>query len=264
MSGDIERNPGPEIKCNSCKQSSTPSKIIKCENCKNNYHISCNNKYQTQNKVNAKNFTWVCPNQNCKPNYENQSMDENYIETNNKYTKLQGNEKKQSSKKLKPKNKERKQKVNKDPKKNTLWNELTTISPKQYMGDDICFKCQKRVIKQTTASCTKCERKAHMKCTNMSRKQSKSQHELKITCKLCSKEETEIQDKIDIKNVKYDERPKTLESIKKGKNELLIMHLNARSLVNKIEDIQIICRTAKPDILCITETWLNESVPQMH
>ena len=96
----------------------------------------------------------------------------------------------------------------------------------------------------------------------MSRKQSKSQHELKITCKLCSKEETEIQDKIDIKNVKYDERPKTLESMKKGKNELLIMHLNARSLVNKIEDIQIICQTAKPDILCITETWLNESVPQ--
>ena len=37
MSGDIEQNPGPEIKCNSCKQSSTPSKIIKCENCKNNY-----------------------------------------------------------------------------------------------------------------------------------------------------------------------------------------------------------------------------------
>merc|ERR1711972_211355 len=58
-----------------------------------------------------------------------------------------------------------------------------------------------------------------------------------------------------------DIRPKSMDKIRTGKNELLIIHLNSRSLINKMEDVLIIIQTVKPDILCVTETWLNGSVP---
>ncbi len=36
-----------------------------------------------------------------------------------------------------------------------------------------------------------------------------------------------------------------------------ILHLNARSLVNKINEMRIICNKSMPDLLCISESWLN-------
>ncbi len=36
-----------------------------------------------------------------------------------------------------------------------------------------------------------------------------------------------------------------------------ILHLNARSLVNKINEMRIICNKSIPDLLCISESWLN-------
>jgi hypothetical protein len=38
---------------------------------------------------------------------------------------------------------------------------------------------------------------------------------------------------------------------------LKIMHLNARSIFNKINQLRLICHESKPDLLCPTERWLN-------
>jgi hypothetical protein len=35
------------------------------------------------------------------------------------------------------------------------------------------------------------------------------------------------------------------------------LHINARSLVNKINQMRIICNKSIPDLLCINESWFN-------
>ena len=47
----------------------------------------------------------------------------------------------------------------------------------------------------------------------------------------------------------------------KTKNELLIIHLNCRSLVRKEEELQNILELLDPDIICLSETWFDLSVP---
>ena len=47
----------------------------------------------------------------------------------------------------------------------------------------------------------------------------------------------------------------------KTKNELLIIHLNCRSIVRKEEELQNIIEMLDPDIICLSETWLDISVP---
>ena len=37
--------------------------------------------------------------------------------------------------------------------------------------------------------------------------------------------------------------------------------MNARSLSPKIDEIQLLLKELKPDLLCITETWLNYNNP---
>ena len=38
------------------------------------------------------------------------------------------------------------------------------------------------------------------------------------------------------------------------------MSFNARSLENKLCDLDVLLSTDQPDIVCITETWLNNTV----
>ena len=112
--------------------------------------------------------------------------------------------------------------------------------------------------------CNICNQRAHIKCqriTIKSYKENKNKGNNARICKLCSKNEEETIEKIDINKLKYEDKPEKFKNIKTGKNELLILHLNARSVMNKIEEIHMICAQTKPDILCITETWLNDSVP---
>ena len=42
-------------------------------------------------------------------------------------------------------------------------------------------------------------------------------------------------------------------------NELLILHYNCRSMINKVTDIHNICNLLNPSIICLTETWLDTS-----
>ncbi len=39
--------------------------------------------------------------------------------------------------------------------------------------------------------------------------------------------------------------------------DIKILHLNARSLVKKINEMRIIFNKSMPDLLCISESWLN-------
>ena len=234
MSGDVEKNPGPTTKeCNLCNKSNS-SRMINCENCKTNYHITCKNSYiKTKQLKVIKEFTWVCPNQNCKPNYETLNVNEQDSTNTNRYeelnhTKLQ----KEIPKKPKTKAKNTIPKIKRNtPKESTytLWNELTRITPKELAGHELCFKCHKKVIKPTSAACSICDRKAHMKCTNIVTKKHKTRTENKLICKLCSKDDPEINEKINIKTLNIDERPKNLDEIHKPQMNLrfLIMILFA-------------------------------------
>ena len=56
--------------------------------------------------------------------------------------------------------------------------------------------------------------------------------------------------------------PDDFEVILKEKNDLLIALINCRSVVNKEEELQIFIDNLNPDILCLTETWMDESVPK--
>ena len=39
--------------------------------------------------------------------------------------------------------------------------------------------------------------------------------------------------------------------------ELSLLHYNLRSLLPKLDNLQVECATAEPDIVCITESWLD-------
>lgn len=47
----------------------------------------------------------------------------------------------------------------------------------------------------------------------------------------------------------------------KERNGLGLLHMNVRSLVPKIDLVRVSVATSDPDILVISETWLNKSVP---
>jgi hypothetical protein len=49
-----------------------------------------------------------------------------------------------------------------------------------------------------------------------------------------------------------------------GKHQLQansnILYFNVRSLLPKLDDLRIICSLHSPDIVCITESWLDSSI----
>ena len=260
ISGDVKLNPGPE-NCDKCKKQIEPSKLIKCENCEKTYHLSCEklNKMPT----NKHQYSWICPNLQCQPNYVEQISETNYIASENKFTKLKRiNEKHQNTNSNNRKNKSKNRLSKYKNKPTSTWDELPLISSKDYIGYDICFKCLKRIHQGSRIKCTNCHSKAHIKCLKISANTIKKNETIQRICNICTKDDIEIKEKINIENLKPEELPKNINNIKTGKNELLIVHMNVRSLINKMEDVLILCQNVKPDLLCITETWLNESVPQ--
>ena len=56
--------------------------------------------------------------------------------------------------------------------------------------------------------------------------------------------------------------PYKLEQVRKKPNEILILHLNSRSVLNKLEHLEYIVEVTDADIICLCETWLDESTPQ--
>ena len=58
------------------------------------------------------------------------------------------------------------------------------------------------------------------------------------------------------------EMPEKLKDVRNSSEEFLIINMNSRSLVNTYEELEFICEQLKPDLICITETWLDDSSPQ--
>ena len=42
--------------------------------------------------------------------------------------------------------------------------------------------------------------------------------------------------------------------------DLSILYFNARSILPKFDELQAVCLTLDPDIICITETWLSSDI----
>ena len=148
--------------------------------------------------------------------------------------------------------------------KNRLYlNELTKISPNDYIGKDLCTQCHK-IVKwtQEAISCTDCERWTHRKCCKMKKKKYKNLTKIKSFiwfCPKCRKDDP-IYGNYDVLSL-TQMLPEDPESIVKQKNEFIIAHLNSRSLVNKEEELQTFIDHMDPDIICITESWFDGSVP---
>ena len=43
-------------------------------------------------------------------------------------------------------------------------------------------------------------------------------------------------------------------------NQLKIVYLNARSIINKIDHLQILTEEYEPDLILITESWCNSNI----
>ena len=143
---------------------------------------------------------------------------------------------------------------------------MPKISPKEFVGKYLCTVCFKEVKKnQQAVSCDNCERWAHRACNKIS---IKNYRNLKLTknfpftcfsCKnkmaICS---SEYFNKIEEKDI-----PETPENIKSQTKEFLILHLNARSLLNKEEELFQTIKETDADIICVSETWFDESIPPL-
>ena len=80
-------------------------------------------------------------------------------------------------------------------------------------------------------------------------------------CNVCRIDDTNSYEKPAFELLSSEEMPEAPETLKSSntKKELLIIHMNCRSIVNKSEELEHICKSLEPDIICITETWLDES-----
>ena len=146
-----------------------------------------------------------------------------------------------------------------------LFAELPKISHKDYSGKELCTICLKTVGEYNEAiSCSSCDRWTHRKCTTIHKGKYKKLSEL-ITftwyCKNCHSEEMQNTDILDPIKIDPKNLPDSINIVKKGKNELLIIHLNCRSVVNKEEELWNIINLLCPDIVCLTETSLDSSTP---
>ena len=104
----------------------------------------------------------------------------------------------------------------------------------------------------------------HRSCSDISLKKYnrlKKRNRFPWICNKCRIDDVLIKDKPDKSKLSKDHLPEVLEEIKKSNKEMLIIHMNCRSLVNKEEELQHIIDVLSPDIICLTETWFDESIP---
>ena len=144
--------------------------------------------------------------------------------------------------------------------------ELPKISAKDFIGKETCTICFKEVKdSQQSISCNTCPRWTHRKCCRIKIKKFKRLAKLEKFdwfCVNCREDDT-TQDELYSPPVNFEihDQPNKYEIVMKTKNELLIIHINCRSMVRKEEELQNILELLDPDIICLSETWLDLSVP---
>ena len=270
MAGDIHPNPGPgHGVCIKCKDRTIEETAVTiCETCNQWCHIQCispNNDHLIE-----KSFEWICPNTQCAPTYQIASKQGITLTPNRYAVPTEDSEHLLNLNKQNPPENRRKNIIlekttNENADRKLLFTNLPKISSKDYIGKDICRICNKTVGENHRAvSCDRCERWLHVKCTdmegttyNMLRKTSK----FNWTCHECRESEILPTSRINIKNLKPEECPSTIEELS-NVDEPLILGMNCRSIMNKVDEIKDICYNLKPMILCLSETWMDYSVPQ--
>ena len=87
--------------------------------------------------------------------------------------------------------------------------------------------------------------------------------ELFWICPNCDKNPSSEVSENEIELLSHSDLPDTYTAVKKRRGELLVIHMNGRSILPKMEELCQIIDDLGPDIVCITETWLDDSVPNL-
>ena len=252
LSNDVHPNPGPKNICGICQQ---PSKLnlINCNTCNTIYHVLCLRKiYGKQENTN---FMWVCPKQKCPPNYLGNCKDNDGNPLSpNRFEQLKSLRVEPMKNCKKTKKLKKPAKTKPAPKLDKFMSELTQITPEEYVGKPWCKYCHKSIENhQCYNYCESCNISVHRKCQYTKR----TNHKINVP-KICQKNSCSIEN---FHILKEKEMPEKLKDVRKSSEEFLIINMNSRSLVNKYEELELICEQVKPDLICITETWLDDSLP---
>ena len=137
--------------------------------------------------------------------------------------------------------------------------QLPQITSEEYLeGKDYCPVCGKPVHKNHRAvSCDSCLFWNHLKCSDMKLAEymeNKNKESFSWICTKCRHQEP-------TPNTKCSSSKSARVPLKNicGRKGGLIMHLNCRSINGKLDDVNDILDRAKPDMLVLTETWLDSS-----
>ena len=280
LGGDIEKNPGPKavkFPCTLCKKEVKKNhKALKCGECKKWNHIECTemSEEKYQEVATTKPFVWICGNKACQPTYE--STQEQGIPTSpNRYElreepKRQKKEKGKLKKAVKCKQNTQQSKENRmEIQENKFYlNQLPRISKEGYEGKEYCTTCWTTIRKsKVNIKCWKCRNSQHKKCCDMDKnmyEQYRRNRKQKWYCRTCRTSEDNNHDRAKVTKLKPEEAPATMKELKEGKSsdDYLVLHMNCRSINQKIEEILTVLEELKPDILCLTETWMDSSNPK--
>ena len=261
LSNDVHPNPGPRPAmwhCQLCGYEIMPEENeLKCQDCNNKYHLNCTHPNQSINGS----FEWICPTQECKPNYEEKTYALN-LKADNSFNILLEHQPIPNNNHEPITNSE----TQIENENYALTQELTKISHMDYQGLDLCRSCSKQVkMNEQAISCDHCEMWIHRKCSDMGKKRYdklKAVQYFRWVCNKCRKNEIQHYDEINIQDLPENEKPNTLAETKGDGREFLIININCRSIINKIEEIYYIFNEVNPDIACMSETWFDESVPK--
>ena len=266
LSNDINKNPGPmpensklelEEYCNMCNQPIKKEEALKCDTCRKWCHYNCAGNQNTREHNSS--FEWICQNPYCSPNHEehsNHGAEQTKLVSPNRYTLLEGtanNSNIRSTKKTHKVNKTVKPSdEDRTTKKYSLLNELPKITSKDFIGKDLCRSCFKEVKAcQPAISCDLCMRWIHRSCSDMSTKlynQSKKKKHFPWICNKCRCDDEGNNDKADLSKLRESDIPEKVSSIKSTSKELTIIHLNCRSIINKVEELELVTQESNADI----------------
>ena len=283
LSNDVSPNPGPiestKQNCSLCNKITHEEDSLQCSTCSLWCHLNCTAAVKQNSAENLRNasFQWICSSKNCNPNLNQVNNLQSNILSPNRYNILP---KDQEDDSISPKVYEdevRKLKVKRPVAKkievkrkassnyNYLLNELPKISPKDFIGKDLCKGCDKEVKEnQQAIFCDICERWIHRFCSDMSKRiytQCKTKTTFIWACNKCRRDEEVNSDKADTSILDEDEMPENWDTIQKKRKEMLVIHMNCRSVLNKEEELENIIKELDPDIVTLTETWFDESAP---
>ena len=148
-----------------------------------------------------------------------------------------------------------------------LFKTLPKISSKEYIGTDICRICMRKIRSNHRAvSCDGCEWWMHIKCSDMEKRTYnllKDKRSFNWTCHYCRDTEVLSTSRIDLLRLKPEECPKSIDELLSDEKPL-ILNINCRSIINKVDELKDICYKLKPIIVCLTETWMDQTVPQSY